>query len=290
MGKRQAARGPRSNKAEILTGVLTATRCDPQVKAPAPGFYTGSRPTDGRRLRQPTHTLPPRRPPRSTTPSPHAAANPSQPQPAPWPFPPARPSIQMSWLLSPASSPASTVRSPPRPLSGLACHGLNAPPKPVQQQIQPRQRVAEPKPPPYQLGDPGQRPVLILIPAPGGRAGIQHGLQLTQLRRAQMAPAGVPRPGRTSTAGTAVRRGGRLRAGRGCDALLGGGQRERGRRAKPKAGDLRAGLADHAGAGSDSKIPSARCRGSALAVTSTADITIVRAQRKWPANIPGRRA
>src|SRR6266566_8894687 len=99
MGMRQAARGPRSGKAEILTGVLTATRCDPQVKAPVPGFYTGSRPTDGRRLRQPAHTLPPRRPPRSTKPSPHAAANPSQPQPAPSPFPPARPSTQMSWLL-----------------------------------------------------------------------------------------------------------------------------------------------------------------------------------------------
>jgi hypothetical protein len=64
--------------------------------------------------------------------------------------------------------------------------------------------------------------------------------------------------------------GGRLRAGRGRDALLGGGQRERGRRAKPKAGDLRAGPADHAGAGRDPKIPGARCKGSALAVTSTA--------------------
>ena len=79
MGKQRAARGPRSGKAEILTGVLTATRSDPQVKAPAPGFYTGSRPTDGRRHGQPAHTLPPRRPPRSTHAQP---ARGSEPQPA----------------------------------------------------------------------------------------------------------------------------------------------------------------------------------------------------------------
>jgi hypothetical protein len=90
-----------------------------------------------------------------------------------------------------------------------------------------------------------------------------------------MVPAGVPRSAGPVRRGLPKEGGGRKRAGRGCDAL-GGGQRERGRRAKPKAGDLRAGPADHAGAGSDSKIPSARCRGSALAVTSTADITIVR--------------
>jgi hypothetical protein len=91
-----------------------------------------------------------------------------------------------------------------------------------------------------------------------------------------MVPAGVPRPAGPVRWGLPKEGGGRLRAGRGCDALLGGGQYERGRQAKPKAGDLRTGPADHAGAGRDSKIPSARCKGSALAVTSTADITIVR--------------
>jgi hypothetical protein len=84
-----------------------------------------------------------------------------------------------------------------------------------------------------------------------------------------MVPAGVPRPAGPVQRGLPKEGGGRKRAGRGCDAL-GGGQRERGRRAKPKAGDLRAGPADHAGAGRDSKIPGARCKGSALAVTSTA--------------------
>jgi hypothetical protein len=55
-------------------------------------------------------------------------------------------------------------------------------------QIQPGQRVVHPEPAAYQLGDPGQRPALVLIPAPGGRAGVQHRLQLAQLRGAELAP------------------------------------------------------------------------------------------------------
>ena len=41
----------------------------------------------------------------------------------------------------------------------------------------------------HHLGDPRQRPALVLIPSPHGRAGFQHRLQLTHLRRAQLARA-----------------------------------------------------------------------------------------------------
>jgi hypothetical protein len=59
---------------------------------------------------------------------------------------------------------------------------------PVQQQVQPGQRVAHPEPAAHHLGDPGQRPALVFIPAPRRRASRQRRLQLAQLRRAELAP------------------------------------------------------------------------------------------------------
>jgi hypothetical protein len=84
-----------------------------------------------------------------------------------------------------------------------------------------------------------------------------------------MVPAGVPRPAGPVRRGLPKQGGGRKRAGRGCDTLLGGGQRERGSRAKPKAGDLRAGPGRPCWCGQGFEDPGARCKGSALAVTST---------------------
>ena len=78
------------------------------------------------------------------------------------------------------------------PLGGPAGRDLDAPADPVQQHIQPGQRVVHPEPPADQLADPGQRPALVL-PAPGGRARVQHRLQLAQLGRGQLAP-GPARP------------------------------------------------------------------------------------------------
>jgi hypothetical protein len=75
---------------------------------------------------------------------------------------------------------------------------LRAPADPVQQHIQPGQRVVHPEPLLDQLADPGQRPALVL-PAPRGRAGIQHRLQLAQLGRGQLAPA-PPAPMETRAA------------------------------------------------------------------------------------------
>ena len=74
------------------------------------------------------------------------------------------------------------------PLGGLAGRALDAPADPVQQHIQPGQRVVHPEPPAHQLPDPGQRPALI-GPAPDDRPGVQHRLELAQLGRGQLAPA-----------------------------------------------------------------------------------------------------
>jgi hypothetical protein len=78
------------------------------------------------------------------------------------------------------------------PLGGLPRRDLHAPADPVQQHIQPRQRVLHPEPAPHQLADPGQRPALIRIP-PDSRPRIQHRIQLAQLSRSQLAP-GAARP------------------------------------------------------------------------------------------------
>jgi hypothetical protein len=51
----------------------------------------------------------------------------------------------------------------------------------VQQQINPGQGVVRPETAADHLGDPGQRPALILIPASYSRPGIQHRFQLAQL-------------------------------------------------------------------------------------------------------------
>ena len=203
MGKRQAARGPRSGKAEILTGVLTATRCDPQVKTPAPGFYTGSRPTDGRRLRQPAHTLPPRTPAlQPRRPALARQRTPASRSRHPRPFPPARPSTQMSWLLSPARSPpatlaiASSSRSAARragtcTLQPIRCSSTSIP---ASVYSTPNRRQTD-------LSDPRQRPALILIPPPGRRAGIQHRLQLAHLSRGRVCTAPRPPPWRPAPPG-----------------------------------------------------------------------------------------
>jgi len=50
-------------------------------------------------------------------------------------------------------------------LSGPAGGDLNAPADQVQQQIHPGQRVLHAEPAAHHLGDPGQRPALVLIPA-----------------------------------------------------------------------------------------------------------------------------
>jgi hypothetical protein len=73
------------------------------------------------------------------------------------------------------------------PLGRLARRELHAPPDPVQQQIRPGQGVLRPEPPPDDIGDPRQRPALIL-PALRGRPSLQHRRQLAQLRRCQLAP------------------------------------------------------------------------------------------------------
>src|SRR6185437_15852655 len=73
------------------------------------------------------------------------------------------------------------------PLSGLAGRDLHAPADPVQQRIHPCQRVGDLEPAAYDLGDPRQRPALVLIPAPCGRAGVQHRLQLAQLSQGELA-------------------------------------------------------------------------------------------------------
>jgi len=83
-------------------------------------------------------------------------------------------------------------------LGGLPGRDLHAPADPVQQQIQPGQRVVHLEPAAHQLSDPRQRPALIL-PAPYRRSGIQQHLQLAQLRRAQLAFA-PPAPFDTSAA------------------------------------------------------------------------------------------
>jgi hypothetical protein len=51
-----------------------------------------------------------------------------------------------------------------------------------------RDGVVHPEPAAHHLGDPDQRPALILIPALHGRADVQHRLQLTHLGRGQLAP------------------------------------------------------------------------------------------------------
>src|SRR5512140_2542924 len=75
------------------------------------------------------------------------------------------------------------------PLGGLAGGDLHAPADPVQQQVQPRQGVGHAEPAAHHLGDAGQRPALILIPPPAGRACFQHRLQLTDLGRGELAGA-----------------------------------------------------------------------------------------------------
>jgi len=66
-GIRRAVRGSRSagTRPGILTGVLKATVRDPQVRTPAPGWLTGSRPKNTRRHGQPAPTIPPARPHRT---------------------------------------------------------------------------------------------------------------------------------------------------------------------------------------------------------------------------------
>jgi hypothetical protein len=146
MGKRQAARRPRSDKAEMLTGVLTATRCDPQVKAPAPGFYTGSRPhgrpaSQAARSHPPTPAGPPQhdaQPARGSEPQPAAAGTPAIS---------ARATIhQMSWLLPPARSPCATCQSGPHPARRPGGPEPARSTEPVQQHIHPGQRVLHPEP------------------------------------------------------------------------------------------------------------------------------------------------
>src|ERR1700728_1963563 len=53
--------------------------------------------------------------------------------------------------------------------------------------MQPGQGVAHAEPVLDYLGDPGQRPALIRFPAEGGGAGLQHLLQLIQLKRTELA-------------------------------------------------------------------------------------------------------
>src|SRR3954452_25298599 len=69
---------------------------------------------------------------------------------------------------------------------GLAGRHLHAPAEAVQQQIQPGQGVVHPEALPDDLGDPGQRPALILPPPPR-RAGVQQRLQLVELGGAELA-------------------------------------------------------------------------------------------------------
>jgi hypothetical protein len=56
----------------------------------------------------------------------------------------------------------------------------------VQKQVHPGQRVLHPEPAPHQVGDPGQRPALVLIPPPHGRPGVQRRLQFQQLNWGQL--------------------------------------------------------------------------------------------------------
>src|SRR3954465_5567951 len=63
---------------------------------------------------------------------------------------------------------------------------LHAPPQAVQQQIQPRQGVVHAEPLVDDRGDARQRPALI-GPAPRGRPGVEHRLQLLELGRVEPA-------------------------------------------------------------------------------------------------------
>jgi len=65
----------------------------------------------------------------------------------------------------------------------------------VQQHGHPGQRVLHPEPPPHLLGDPGQRPALIRIPA-RGRPGIQDPFQLGHLGGSELALRAAGAPGR----------------------------------------------------------------------------------------------
>ena len=69
-------------------------------------------------------------------------------------------------LLPLARSPPARRRSPPHPARRPAGRDLHAPADPVQQQVHPGQGVLHPEPAAHHLGDPGQRPALVLIPAP----------------------------------------------------------------------------------------------------------------------------
>ncbi len=57
----------------------------------------------------------------------------------------------------------------------------------MQQQVHPGQRVLHGEPAVNDPGDPGQRPALVFIPAPGRRAGVQQRRQLPQLRGGELA-------------------------------------------------------------------------------------------------------
>jgi len=95
-------------------------------------------------------------------------------------------------------SPGSARLDPGRliPFGGAPRRDLHAPPDPVQQQIHPRQGVAHLEPVADHLGDPGQRPALILIPPRRGRASRQQHLQLAQLGTGQLALHPTRAPGR----------------------------------------------------------------------------------------------
>jgi hypothetical protein len=77
-------------------------------------------------------------------------------------------------------------------LGGLPGRDLHAPPDPVQQQAQPRQRVSHPEPAAHHLGDPRQRPALILQAQAAGpvssTAPSSHTCAGLSLQRAPPAP------------------------------------------------------------------------------------------------------
>jgi hypothetical protein len=82
------------------------------------------------------------------------------------------------------------------PLRGPPGRDLDAPPDPVQQHVHPRQRVLDLEPPGRQAGDPGQRPALVLIPPPHGRARVQRRHRFADIRdtRSRLATSPSPAP------------------------------------------------------------------------------------------------
>jgi hypothetical protein len=90
-------------------------------------------------------------------------------------------------FLSPASPPPSRPRPPPRPARPPGGPGPARSSRSGAAADPARPGCTPPGPAPHDFSDPGQRPALAR-PAPGGRARVQHRLQLAQLGRAELAP------------------------------------------------------------------------------------------------------